>query len=97
LCEASRCGAQIERERIPIFPDLLIHGPKLGVRVSDAVLHGGEEFALLFTSSLRDSELSTMLKRPVYAIGRITAERGVVIVENGAARPLEPRGFDHFA
>jgi thiamine-monophosphate kinase len=96
LCDASNCGAEIERERIPIFPDLLTLGPKLGIKVSDAVLHGGEEFALLFTSSLTESQLSTMVKRPVYAIGRITPERGVILKENGVARPLEARGFDHF-
>ena len=41
LCDASQCGAEIERERIPIFPDLLAYGPKLGIRVSEVVLHGG--------------------------------------------------------
>jgi thiamine-monophosphate kinase len=97
LCDASNCGAEIERERIPIFPDLLTFAPRLGIRASEVVLHGGEEYALLFTSSLREAELSTRLKRPVYAIGRITRERGVVLKEDGIARPLEPRGYDHFA
>jgi thiamine-monophosphate kinase len=97
LCDASQCGAVIERERIPVFPDLLALGPALGIRVQDAVLHGGEEYALLFTASLRESELSARLKRPVYAIGKITGEHGVVIREEGAARPLEARGWDHFA
>jgi thiamine-monophosphate kinase len=97
LCNASNCGAEIEKERIPIFQDLLSYGPKLGIRVRDAVLHGGEEYALLFTSSLPESQLSTRLKRPVYAIGRITAERGVLLKEDGIARPLQPGGFDHFA
>lgn len=96
LCEASQCGAEIERERIPIFPDLLAYGPKLGIRVSEVVLHGGEEYALLFTSSLRESELSTKLGRPVYAIGRITSAREIVLKEDGVPRPLEPKGFDHF-
>jgi thiamine-monophosphate kinase len=96
LCDASGCGAEIERERIPIFPDLLAYGPRLGIRVSDVVLHGGEEYALLFTSSLRESDLSTRLRRPVYAIGRITRERGVVLKENGTPRPLEAKGYDHF-
>ncbi len=94
LCDASNCGAEIERERIPVFPDLLTFGPRLGVAVRDAVLHGGEEYALLFTSSLREAELSTRLGRPAYAIGRITRERGVVLKGEG---PLEARGFDHFA
>jgi thiamine-monophosphate kinase len=96
LCDASACGAEIERERIPIFPDLLTHGPGLGIRVSEVVLHGGEEYALLFTSSLRESEMSRLLGRPAYAIGRITAGPEVVLKENGIARPLEARGYDHF-
>ena len=97
LCDASQCGAEIEKERIPVFPDLLSYGARFGINVKDAVLHGGEEYALLFTSSLRESELCVKLGRPVYAIGRITKERGVLLKENGIARPLEARGFDHFA
>ena len=97
LCDASECGAEIEKERIPVFPDLPSYGAKFGINVKDAVLHGGEEYALLFTSSLRESDLSTRLGRPVYAIGRITKAREVVLKENGLARPLEARGWDHFA
>jgi hypothetical protein len=33
----------------------------------------------------------------VYAIGRIVAEENIVLKENGVARPLEARGWDHFA
>jgi thiamine-monophosphate kinase len=96
LCDASQCGAEIERERLPIFPDLLGSGIALGLKPQDCVLHGGEEYALLFTSPLRESELSAKLKRPVYAIGRITERKGVVLKEDGVARPLEPKGWDHF-
>ena len=97
LCDASGFGAEIERERLPIFPDLLGSGPLLGINVSDAVLHGGEEYALLFTSSLRESEMSVRVGRPVYAIGRITRDRGVILKQNGEPAALEPRGWDHFA
>lgn len=96
LCEASGCGAEIERERIPVFPDLLTHGALLGIRTREVVLHGGEEFALLFTSSLRESELSRLTGRPVYAIGRMTSGSEVVLKEDGMPRPLEAGGFDHF-
>jgi thiamine-monophosphate kinase len=88
LCEASGCGAEIEKARIPVFPDLHL----AGVDVGNAVLNGGEEYALLFTSSLRESELSSRAKRPVYAIGRMSRDRGVRL----AGVPLEPRGWDHF-
>ncbi|HEV2722905.1 MAG TPA: thiamine-phosphate kinase [Thermoanaerobaculia bacterium] len=88
LCEASHVGADIERERIPVFPDLV----GSGLPVEDCVLHGGEEYALLFTSSLRESELSVRVGRPVYAIGKISKERGVRL--NG--KPLEAKGWEHF-
>jgi thiamine-monophosphate kinase len=97
LCDASNCGAEIEKERIPVFQDLLAYGAKLGINVKEAVLDGGEEYALLFTSSLRESDLSTRLGRPVYAIGRMTKTREVILKDDGVARPLEPRGWDHFA
>ena len=89
LCDASKCGAEIERARIPVFPDLA----SLGVNVANAVLHGGEEYALLFTASMREAELSERVGRPVYAIGRVTGGREVTL----DGQPLEAQGFDHFA
>lgn len=90
LCEASGAGAQLERARIPVFPGLT--EARLGVDVRRAVLHGGEEYALLFTSALREAELSAKVRRPVYAIGRITAAREVLL----DGERLEAGGFDHF-
>lgn len=97
LCDASGCGAELDKERIPVFPDLTAFAGKLGIDVRDAVLHGGEEYALLFTSSLPESRLSARVGRPVYAIGRMTRERGVLLKEDGVARPLAAGGWDHFA
>ncbi len=96
LCEASNCGAEIEKERIPVFPDLQTFGGRLGIDVRDVVLHGGEEYALLFTSSLTESQMSARVGRPVYAIGRMTRDRGVLLKEEGVARPLNAGGWDHF-
>ena len=93
LCEASQCGAAIEKERIPVFPDLQAHARGLQLDVRNAVLHGGEEYALLFTSSMREAELSSALRRPVYGIGRITSERAITL----DGQPLAPGGWDHFA
>jgi thiamine-monophosphate kinase len=89
LCEASNVGAEITRERIPVFSGLL----ESGLNVREAVLNGGEEYALLFTSRLREAELSTRAGRPVYAIGKIVEGRGVKL----DGEPLAPRGWDHFA
>lgn len=97
LCAASNAGADIEWERVPLFPDLMQSGRALGISPEEAALHGGEEFALLFTSSLRESELSQMLGRPVYAIGRIKRDAGVTLFRGEASVPLGDHGFDHFA
>ena len=97
LCEASGCGAEIDRERIPLFPDLAGSAGGLGIGVREAVLFGGEEYALLFTCTLRESELSARLRRPVYMIGRATSETQVLLKEGESVQPLERRGWDHFA
>ena len=55
LCEASGCGAEIEKARIPVFPDLQAHARGLKLDVRNAVQHGGEEYALLFTSPWREA------------------------------------------
>jgi thiamine-monophosphate kinase len=97
LCAASGCGAEIDRDRIPIFPDLITAAPALGIRAREAVLHGGEEFALLFTSSMREAELSSRVGRPVYMIGRMKEGSGVTLIEDGVSKALEPGGWDHFS
>lgn len=96
LCEASGCGAVVEWERVPPLPGLQTVGAGL-VNADDAVLHGGEEFALLFTADARESELSGATGRPVYAIGRMTTEPAIVLERAGSRAPLPSRGFDHFA
>lgn len=97
LCRASRCGAELERQRIPVFPDLAESGAVLGINVREVVLHGGEEYALLFTARLRESEMSALARRPVYAIGRIISGEGVTLIDGESSSVLEARGWDHFA
>jgi thiamine-monophosphate kinase len=97
MCAASQLGAEIEWERIPLFPDLAAAGRRLGIDVEKAVLHGGEEYALLFASSMRESELSRIFGRPVYSIGLMKEESGMTLVRGGAAVPFRPAGYDHFS
>lgn len=97
ILKASAVGAEIEWERLPLFPHLETSGRKLGIDVESCALHGGEEYALLFTSTLRESELSAKLGRPVYAIGRVDASGELALVRNGARVPLRAAGWDHFS
>ncbi|HVT04745.1 MAG TPA: thiamine-phosphate kinase [Thermoanaerobaculia bacterium] len=97
LCRASRCGARIQWDRLPVFPDLPQLARPIGISVDEVVLHGGEEYSLLFTSPLRESELSQRLSRPVYQIGTIVKGSELTIVRDEKEEPLEVRGYDHFA
>lgn len=96
ICEASRVGATIDWDRLPIFPDLDTRGTRLGLDPAHCALHGGEEYSLLFTARTGEAELSTTLGRPVYRIGRIDKEPGVRLNRGGRIAPLPPLGFDHF-
>jgi thiamine-monophosphate kinase len=96
ICDASGVGAVVEWERIPLVPDLERGSLSLRLDAARCALHGGEEYSLLFTSSLRESEMSQLAGRPVYQIGRVTAERGVRLLRGASEAPLEPLGFDHF-
>jgi thiamine-monophosphate kinase len=96
LCRASTCGAIVEWSRIPRFPDIESLGFSLGVDAERAVLHGGEELALLFTSRRTEADLSAALRRPVYRIGKMTERARVTLERDGAERDLHPEGWDHF-
>ena len=96
ICRASGCGAVVEWARVPRFPDIESLGFSLGVDPVRAVLHGGEELALLFTSRRTESELSAALRRPVYRIGRMTEGARVTLEKEDGESELRAEGWDHF-
>ena len=99
LCQASRVGAVIEADRIPL-PGI---SPKVGSWVErpllDYGLNGGEDYELLFTvpRGRRHQVPSRLDGLGIHEIGRITDEPGACwLRERGSLRPLAPGGFDHF-
>ncbi|HUF16498.1 MAG TPA: thiamine-phosphate kinase [Thermoanaerobaculia bacterium] len=97
LCEASGTGAIVDWDRLPAFADLPAHARMVGAGVADLVLHGGEEYALLFTSSLTESQMSSRLGRVVYAIGRIAEGQEILLERDGKREVLPAGGYEHFA
>jgi thiamine monophosphate kinase len=69
----------------------------MGIDAERAMLHGGEDYALLFTSALREADLSERLGRPVYGIGRMVEGDSVRMERGGTTLPLPDEGYDHFA
>ncbi len=92
LCEASGVGARVWANRIP--------GPNFAGEQSFALaLHGGEDYALLFTVAPSKASRVPRTYRgvPLRRIGEITRSKKMVLVESSErVRPLEPAGYDHF-
>lgn len=93
LAQASRCGAVVEAERVPLAePGGL-----------EAALFGGEDYELLFTAPAGRVESRRMSRGEPWAgvrrIGRVVApEEGVRLVgAGGDTSALPRRGFDPFA
>ncbi len=91
ILERSACGAVLDTERMPIAA---------GADLQQAVC-GGEDYKLLLTTDSAHAErlaadYQARFGTPLYAVGRITEQPGLVWQENG--RPIAPawRGFRHF-
>jgi len=102
LCTASRVGAEVESDRLPVLPSTSRAARSLDRDPVEAALHGGEEYELLFTARQTDerrvSALGKRLGLRVTAIGRVLP-RGAgmtVIGADGRRSPLVPSGWEHF-
>ena len=98
LCTASRTGAEIWGDRLPVFsPARRWQSDPLTL-----ALHGGEDFELLFAVASRKAagfeQAYPSEFPPISRIGRLRREPGVFWSTGRAAplQPLIPAGFDHF-
>jgi thiamine-monophosphate kinase len=88
LAEASGlCGVLDEASLTD--PELLAAADALGLSAIELALHGGEDYALVATSA---APLPGFRR-----IGKMREGTGLVLRAASGERPLEPRGFDHFA
>jgi thiamine-monophosphate kinase len=97
VCRASRVGARIEADRVPIAPAVKAG---FGERALELALTGGEDYELIFTASAECMEkVSRAAPFPVYVIGEIVTddEHRVRLVDNrGSPVSLLAKGWDHF-
>ncbi len=101
LAAASRVGAIVEAERLPVLePARRWFQEREGLDPVTAAVEGGEDYELLFTvPSRRRRALGAVLRHagglPCTRIGTVTAARALVLRREGSAGPL-PMGFAHF-
>jgi len=95
ICKASKVGARIDANRVPVEP-MVKAG--FGDRALELALAGGEDYELLFTAK---AEVINRVKQaascPVTAIGEITAGQGVTVADRrGKPLKLDKAGWEHF-
>jgi thiamine-monophosphate kinase len=91
ICEESGVGAWISEAAVPHTP---------GATVEQA-LHGGDEYELIFTATPAKSGRvpAEIAGVPVTYVGTIVKQKGIWLVdrEMKSRRPLEAKGWQHFA
>lgn len=99
ICRASRTGAVLDADRIPVHPEAVSVSSQTGRDPVDTALSSGEEYELLFVIPPEDEDKLGALKTdpPVCVIGRITdPSQGIALKRAGRAETLQVSGWDHF-
>ena len=98
LCKASNVAAVVDYAALPVSPWV----QRLpGTEQEWAMLHGGEDYELLFTASPRTELPASIEGVPLTRIGSIVpltaGEASVRLRRDGHEQPLEPAGWEHLS
>jgi thiamine-monophosphate kinase len=89
ICDESRVGAVIYKDKIPVSKELAYTAKALKTDPLNFALKGGEDYALLFTAP-------PDMKTTAFKIGEIVKSGRFIIDENGRKRKFKPEGYEHF-
>lgn len=89
ICDESRVGAFIYKDKIPLSGEMISMTKKLNVDPLGLALTGGEDYVLLFTAPMG-------FKTRAFRIGEITKKGRFLIDKNGKRTVLRPEGYEHF-
>jgi thiamine-monophosphate kinase len=102
ICEESKVGAELFKEKIPVSEDLRDAARVLGREPYDFFLGESDDYELVVTCrpehvALLCSVAARCGAVPVTEIGRITAARSLtLLLSGGERRPLKSLSWDHF-
>jgi thiamine-monophosphate kinase len=85
LCNASKVGAELDNLKAAFHPDLP------GAKAYEYAIHGGEEFALLFTAPPKFKAPKRCVR-----IGKVTSKLGIYELDGTQRKKIAPKGYDHF-
>jgi thiamine-monophosphate kinase len=103
ICEESRVGAELFKERLPISEHLREAALRLRRDPYDFFLGDSDDYELIITCRSQDvprirSAVSQCCPVVVTEVGRITGKAGEIflLLADGTKRPVKPSGWDHF-
>ncbi len=99
ICHQSKVGCRIYEERIPIDYQTAVQAEEFNLNVTTCAMNGGEDYELLFTVPLAQSELIQQISG-IRLIGHITDERlgAAMITRDGNSEiTLQAQGWNAFA
>ena len=91
ICDESKCGAIIYKDKIPIKDDVRKVAKTLDEDEYDYALFGGEDFELVYTVSKEN-----LGKVNGFLVGEITKNKNVFLSYKGKVKKLVKTGYDHF-
>ena len=102
ICEESKVGAELFKEKIPLSEDLRETARVLGRDPYDFFLGESDDYELVVTCQPQDMDLIHSVAAgcgavPIAEVGRITPAHGMTLILPGEERrPLNPSSWDHF-
>ena len=99
ICTQSKVGCRVYEERIPIDYQTAVQAEEFNLNVTTCAMNGGEEYELLFTVPLAQSEKIQQMSG-IRLIGHITDERlgAAMITRDGNSEiTLKAQGWNAFA
>ncbi|MCA9192317.1 MAG: thiamine-phosphate kinase [Planctomycetales bacterium] len=97
MCDASRCGAVLDLENIPVSLAATELSKSSGLSALDHALGDGEDFELLLAVSVEDLNCLTSLlgKESVRVVGEFTSRTGLWARRGGQLTQLPATGYIH--
>ncbi|MEA2055329.1 MAG: thiamine-phosphate kinase [Candidatus Thermoplasmatota archaeon] len=92
ICDESKHGAIIYKDKIPIKDDVIEVAKTLGEDEHDYALFGGEDFELVFTVSKDNLD-----KVKGFLVGEITKNKEIKLTSQGKEKIITEKGYDHFS
>jgi thiamine-monophosphate kinase len=100
ICDESDIGAAIHAEAIPIHPTARRvperRAHRRGDHALNLVLHGGEDYELLFTAPKSKRVPAQIAGVKITRIGEMVRGTKLRLIRNGKPEPLVPQGWEQF-